>query len=341
MRRIGANIYNELSGLLQGRSPEEEPFEELIKNLRDRYVPRKLVLAERVRIMKTQKVHQTMEEFFTEIQKAAEQCELSSVTDVRDMIITMAFVKGIKSETFKQKLLQKDSLSAQESLRESRIYETALKEAQSMGERKEKLHVMECFNCGKLGHMARNCYKKEYQVTEKSKYDINVRPKARKSHEINISSSGESLNYYVSKVKGSVEYSTYGGKFLVRERYDRDMIEKLGIDCGPFYKKGIVVKEIDGNNIKKSLNDILRSNEKLFNSELGTCKNAVASLKFKEGTIIPKFCKWKKKWKKWICGDFKGTVNPWLDINQYSLPKPEDLFQTLNGGQKFSCTFRE
>ncbi|KAK6053669.1 hypothetical protein COOONC_08826 [Cooperia oncophora] len=37
-----------------------------------------------------------------------------------------------------------------------------------------------------------------------------------------------------------------------------------------------------------------------------------------------------------ICGDYKITINPQLDINQYPLPKPDDLFHMLNGGQKFS-----
>ena len=37
-----------------------------------------------------------------------------------------------------------------------------------------------------------------------------------------------------------------------------------------------------------------------------------------------------------ICGDYKMTVNPRLDIDQYPLPKPDDLFASLAGGQKFS-----
>ena len=37
-----------------------------------------------------------------------------------------------------------------------------------------------------------------------------------------------------------------------------------------------------------------------------------------------------------ICGDYKVTVNPVLDIDQYSLPKPTDLFTALAGGNKFS-----
>ena len=37
-----------------------------------------------------------------------------------------------------------------------------------------------------------------------------------------------------------------------------------------------------------------------------------------------------------ICGDYKVTVNQALAVDQYPLPKPEDLFATLSGGKKFS-----
>jgi len=37
-----------------------------------------------------------------------------------------------------------------------------------------------------------------------------------------------------------------------------------------------------------------------------------------------------------ICGNYKVTVNLVLDVNQYPLPHPEDLFTTLAGRKYFS-----
>ena len=37
-----------------------------------------------------------------------------------------------------------------------------------------------------------------------------------------------------------------------------------------------------------------------------------------------------------LCGDYKVTVNQALDVDQYPLPKPEDLIATLAGGQNFT-----
>ena len=37
-----------------------------------------------------------------------------------------------------------------------------------------------------------------------------------------------------------------------------------------------------------------------------------------------------------ICGDFKVTVNPVLQIHQYLLPRVEDIFASLAGRQEFS-----
>jgi len=37
-----------------------------------------------------------------------------------------------------------------------------------------------------------------------------------------------------------------------------------------------------------------------------------------------------------LCGDYKVTVNKFLEIPEYPIPRPEELFTKLNGGQKFT-----
>ena len=37
-----------------------------------------------------------------------------------------------------------------------------------------------------------------------------------------------------------------------------------------------------------------------------------------------------------ICGDFKVTLNPVMSVDQYPLPKPQDLYAKLSGGKKFT-----
>ena len=65
----------------------------------------------------------------------------------------------------------------------------------------------------------------------------------------------------------------------------------------------------------------------------------------KDGVISPvEFSEWatpivpiiKPTGKIWICGDYKTTLNPVMNVDQYPLPRIEDIFASLSGGQKFT-----
>ena len=44
----------------------------------------------------------------------------------------------------------------------------------------------------------------------------------------------------------------------------------------------------------------------------------------------------KKNGRMRICGDYKVTLNPCVEVDQYPLPKPEKLFATISGGERFT-----
>ena len=123
------------------------------------------------------------------------------------------------------------------------------------------------------------------------------------------------------------------------------------------------------------LNKILSDYSEVFKSEMGTLKGFEVELKV-DPDCKPKFCKARPvphalneriekelerlvkdnifepiQYFKWaapivpvlkddgtvrICGDYKQTINQASLCDKYPVPKTEDLFATLNGGEKFS-----
>ena len=125
----------------------------------------------------------------------------------------------------------------------------------------------------------------------------------------------------------------------------------------------------------ETLRTLINQHQKLFTEELGTIKPFKAKL-LVQPQAVPRFCKprpvpfairaaigkeldllerqgivekvthsdWaapivpvpKKDGRFRICGDYKVTVNQVLNVEQYPLPRPDDIFATLAGGKYFS-----
>ena len=127
--------------------------------------------------------------------------------------------------------------------------------------------------------------------------------------------------------------------------------------------------------VSTALGELLQKYRTLFSDELGTMVGVQAKVAVKPDAT-PKFCRARTapyslrdaiekdlmrlqqlgiiesiKYSDWatpivsipkpdgsvrICGGFKVTINPVLQINKHPIPKPEDLLTVLAGGQKFS-----
>ena len=146
----------------------------------------------------------------------------------------------------------------------------------------------------------------------------------------------------------------------------RNWLEKLRLNWHQISN----VSTVDG-----QLGNLLDEFQDVFKDELGMVRSYQATLQLKEGAQ-PKFFKprnipfavrdavgeeldrleaagilekvshaeWaapivavpKKDGRFRICGDYKVTINPVLETDQYPLPTPDELFATLVGGKKFT-----
>ncbi|XP_061570024.1 uncharacterized protein K02A2.6-like [Cololabis saira] len=146
--------------------------------------------------------------------------------------------------------------------------------------------------------------------------------------------------------------------------FGREWLRKIRID----WREIKTVRE-------ETLEGVLQRHAEVFKKELGTLKGMEVAIALKpdyvprfcqarvvpyalrpkveveierlcdQGIISPvKFSEWatpivpvvKKNGDVRICGDFKVTINPALCVEKYPIPRIEDLFASLSGGQQFS-----
>ena len=157
--------------------------------------------------------------------------------------------------------------------------------------------------------------------------------------------------------------------------FGRDWLKHIKLNWQEINQMTPVVPSFIGENVKAKLNQLQEQYKAIFQPGLGKLKNIKARLVIEEG-CQPKFFKprqvpyalkpkveaeldelertgilTKVNYSEWatpivpvvkrnqtvrICGDFKTTVNPVLKVDQYPLPRIEDIFASLAGGQKFS-----
>lgn len=190
-------------------------------------------------------------------------------------------------------------------------------------------------------------------------YSGDVIPQAG-TKRVKVSYNGQEKDLTLHIVKG-------GGPSL----FGRDWLFHIKLD----WENIVSVNSVSNDTIHGKLNELLKKHAAVFSDGIGKVEGIKARLTLKDG-VQPKFFKarpvaysMKPKIEKeldnlekqgilskvdtseWgtpivpvvkangdvrICGDFKVTVNQGLTIDKYPLPRIEDIFASLAGGQKFS-----
>ena len=152
----------------------------------------------------------------------------------------------------------------------------------------------------------------------------------------------------------------------------REWLKEIQLD---WHKLNIASTDSVTQAITVEVDQLLLKYNKVFTEGLGVMNNFEATLQLKEGAR-PKFCRArsvpfvlnetiekeldrleakgileKVTHSEWaapvvpvpkaegqirLCGDYKVTINPVLEVDQYPLPKPDNIFATLATGKYFS-----
>ena len=186
--------------------------------------------------------------------------------------------------------------------------------------------------------------------------------------------SGERLQV-LGEVQLPVQYQGQSAKltaFIVKGNnpalLGRDWLTKLKLDWSRIFA-------VKSESVPGSVTEVLDKYSSLFSEGYGTVKDFKAQINLKEN-VQPKFCKartvpfalkeavdkeldrlaaegiiYKVDCSEWatpvgvvpkadksvrLCGDYKVTVNPCIEVPQHPLPAAEEIFATLTGGTVFT-----
>ncbi|XP_048031439.1 uncharacterized protein K02A2.6-like [Megalobrama amblycephala] len=221
------------------------------------------------------------------------------------------FVCGLKTESMQKRLLTEAPLTFQKAVEIAVSVETAARESQQLsGSLKvnalslQEKEGCKCYRCGRTNHNEKDCYYKELQC-----HNCDV---ILKTYTGEVVSPLGVIEVKVKMNKQKAKLPLYVVEGTALPLFGREWLKKIKLSW----------REIKSPKVEVEINHLV---------ELGVISPVTCS---EWATpIVPVV---KRNGDVRICGDFKVTVNPALCVERYPIPRIEDLFASLAGGQRFT-----
>ena len=166
---VGPEAYGLIRDLLTPDKPANKLYDEIVAAMKDHLNPKPLVIAERYKFhQRVQKEGESVAQYLASLRKLAEKCEFG---EFRDQALRDKLVCGMQNETIQRRLLTEKKLTAARAYEIARGMEAAHQQSMQLqtAQQEQKAHkvtssveskstIIPCWRCGKLGHLADQCF---------------------------------------------------------------------------------------------------------------------------------------------------------------------------------------
>ncbi|CAB3995696.1 Retrovirus-related Pol poly from transposon, partial [Paramuricea clavata] len=370
----GSKTYALIRDLLQPKKPGDTEIKEIFKELEKHFIPTPSVIVERFKFhSRIRRVDEGIAKYVAELRRMTEHCKFGTSLDnmIRDRLVC-----GINNEKIQRRLLAEPELTYKKAVELSLAMESASKHVEDLGakgvsiEDPNNIHRVnnrednqqssrsECYRCGGK-HAANSCKFREFECTRRGTKQAEL-PQRR---ETGSRGKREQDTEHLYRRENCSSGRSQGPNL-----FGRDWLRVIKMNWA-------LIFQINECHPCSELKEVLETHKEVFTEELGTLEGTTAKIyanqdaqpKFvkarpvpfamkipleqelerlqREGIISPvEFSDWaspivtvaKPDGSVRVCGDYKATINQASKLDNYPIPKTEDLLTTLSGSQKFT-----
>ncbi|KAK7901534.1 hypothetical protein WMY93_018303 [Mugilogobius chulae] len=352
-----------MRNLLSPNKPKEKTYQQLVLLLKNHFDPKPSEIVQRYKFdSRSRKPNESVMDYVAELRRLAQDCNYGDTLQqkLRDRIVC-----GINDDRIQRRLLAETDLTCEKALSIAVAAETATKNAHDL---QNPSASAKCFKLNKGSH-GRGAFKSGTTECYRCKGQHNA---AEWDPVKVVGAAHVKVKYKKQKAKLPLVVVKGDGPTLL----GRGWLEDIQLDWKGMKARHKASQVHHVNTEKNvTLQEVLCKHEDVFKEELGTLKGTKATIHIKENAV-PRFFRPRSipyamrtkvdeeidrllkediitpvKYSEWaapvvpilkpvgtvrLCGDYKLTVNTVSSLEQYPIPRVDDLFNALAKGTQFT-----